>query len=302
MARKDALCFSLTAALLLAGCATSVPQPIAPAALPTPTPCAADAGWSDPTTPRHIHGNTWYVGTCAISAILITSKQGHILIDGATDNAAASIEANIRALGLRIEDVRYFLNSHTHHDHAGGIAQLQHDSGATVIAREPAAVVFERGTPDRSDPQQLLLPAIATVANVRRIADGETLSLGPLHLQAHATPGHTPGGTSWTWTSCEAGTCRNVVYADSLTAISDDVYRYSDHADVLATFRQSLATVGTLPCDILLTPHPVASRMFERMTSGSGVALVDPTACKAYAERAAKTLDERIAKERSAKP
>jgi metallo-beta-lactamase class B len=118
---------------------------------------------------------------------------------------------------------------------------------------------------------------------------------------AHATPGHTPGSTSWTWDSCEARRCVHVVYADSLAPISDDDYRYTDnalHAGVLADFRTSIASVAALPCDLLLTPHPDASRMWERFGRSAAYPLIDATACRRYAQATQVNLERRIAKER----
>lgn len=242
------------ASSLLAGCANAPQRGGAQAA---DASCPAEPKWDDPTAPRHIHGNTWYVGTCAISAILITSEAGHVLIDGAIDSAVPGIEANIRALGFDPAQVRYLLNSHEHIDHAGGIARLSRDTGARVVAREPAATALERGKGDRGDPQFLTVASFAPVPSVQRIGDGDTLRLGALALTAHATPGHTPGGTSWTWRSCDgAGRCRDIAYADSLTPFSDKVYRYSDdaaHPGALAAYRRGIETVAALPCEILLT-------------------------------------------------
>jgi metallo-beta-lactamase class B len=263
--------------------------------------CAADADWNEPAQPRRIYGNSWYVGTCGITAILITSPEGHMLIDGATEKAAALIEKNIRTLGFDLKDVRYILNSHEHMDHAGGIAQLQRDSGATVAAREQAAAILERGKSDRSDPQYLSVAPFPPVTSVRRIVDGETIILGSLSLTAHATPGHTQGSTSWTWKSCdESDRCVDIVYADSLSALSDKVYRYSDeaqHPGVLAAFRKTLVTVAELPCDILLTPHPGASDLWSRLGPQATVPLIDSAACRRYSATASSNLDARITKE-----
>lgn len=299
------LTMTCIATMVLAGCATHVPQPIQASSLPAPTVCAEDAAWTDPTAPRHIYGNTWYVGTCAISVILIATPQGHVLLDAGPTDAAASIEANIRTLGLRPTDVRYLLGSHEHMDHAGATAALQQVTGATVVARAAAAATLKRGKSDRNDPQLLVLPTFPAVAQVREIIDGERLAVGGLHLTAHATPGHTPGGTSWTWTSCEADQCRRMAYADSLSAISDDVYRYTDETmapGAVVSFRQTLSTVAALPCDILLTPHPKASNLFARLERRADAPLVDSRACATYAAKAAKGLDERIAKERATAP
>ena len=285
--------------ILLAAVPVAAQQPAAkPVGL-----CKADAGWSEPAKPQHVYGNTWYVGTCGITALLVTSEAGHVLIDGATKEAAPQIEANIRALGFRIKDVRFMLATHAHVDHAGGFARLQHASGAVMVARGADADAIERGRGDRSDPQFTLFPeGLPPVRNVRRIADGEPVTVGSTKIVAHATPGHTPGSTTWTWDSCEAGRCRHLAYVDSLSAISDDVYRYTDerqHPGVVDAFRRSIATVAALPCDILLTPHPGVSNMFARMTTESGAPLVDANACRGLAEQAGEKLDERIAKERA---
>ena len=90
--------------------------------------------WNEPQAPFNIFGNTWYVGTGGLSAILVTGPEGHVLLDGALPQSAAQIQANIEALGFRIGDVKLIVNSHEHFDHAGGIAALQRASGATVAA------------------------------------------------------------------------------------------------------------------------------------------------------------------------
>jgi metallo-beta-lactamase class B len=273
------------------------------AAPPATAACAPDAGWDDPSPPHRVHGTTWYVGTCGISALLVTSPQGHVLLDGGTAKGAALIEANIRAAGFRIEDVRWIVGSHEHFDHAGGIAALQAASGAAVAAREPAAVVLERGGSGREDPQYAQLEPMAPVGAVRRIADGEVLALGPLRLTAHATPGHSPGGTSWTWRSCEDDRCLGIAYVDSLSAISDDRWRFDDpaHAGYVAAFRRTLDTVATLPCDILITPHPKASDLWSRLGPGATRPLAGDGACHGYADQARAGLERRLAEE-SANP
>ena len=93
-----------------------------------------------------IHANTYLVGTCGISAILVTGSDGHVLIDGGTEKGAEVIAANIRALGFKLEDIRYLLHSHEHLDHVGGTARLQQLTGATLVASAPAATVFATGT------------------------------------------------------------------------------------------------------------------------------------------------------------
>ncbi len=273
----------------------------ADAAPAAPTDCARCNEWNQAVEPFRVYGNTWYVGPHGLSAVLITSDAGHILIDAALAQSAPQIEANIRKLGFRLEDVKYILNSHAHFDHAGGIAALQAISHATVVSSSDGAAAIERGRGDRGDPQFLTTPPFPPVPNVRRIGDGETIKLGDIAITAHLTPGHTPGSTSWSWKSCATGRCVDIVFADSLVAISDDVYRYTDehsHPGVMAAFRRSIATIAALPCDIVLSAHPDASNLWERRhAAADGSGLIDGRGCREYAERASQRLDQRIADE-----
>lgn len=256
--------------------------------------CEGKDGWSDPAPPARIHGNTYYVGTCGISAILITGPRGHILIDGATDQASRFIAANVARLGFRMRDVKLILSSHEHIDHVGGLAALQRLSGASVVARNQAVPALTTGETQADDPQHGSLPRFPRVTIGRIVPHGGGVQLGPLRLTAYATPGHTSGSTTWTWHSCEGRRCLNIVYADSISAVSADGYRFSAHPAYVATFRESIARIADLPCDLLVTPHPSASNLFERFANGR---LADPAACRDYAARATARLDARLAQE-----
>lgn len=255
--------------------------------------------WNAPAPPVRIHANTYLVGTCGIAAILITGTDGHILIDSGTELGADLIAANIERLGFKLRDVKVLLHSHEHLDHVGGMARLQNVTGAQLVASGPAAAVFATGRAGRDDPQAGMHKPFPTARVGRVIADGETVRLGNLMLTAIATPGHTPGALSWHWGSCDGGVCRRIVYADSLTPISRDDYRFSDHPAYLAAFRATPDKIRKLECDILLTPHPSASKMIDRMAGRAP--LDDPGGCRAFADAVAKNLDERIAKESTAK-
>jgi metallo-beta-lactamase class B len=262
--------------------------------------CSSCAEWNVPHAPVKLHGNTYYVGTNGLAAILITSPEGHVLIDGALPNSAPLILDNIRALGFEVRDIRLVLNSHAHFDHSGGLAALQAASGARVAASEPSAPVLERGSSGADDPQHGELLDFPAVRNVQRFADGETLRVGPIAVTAHLTPGHTPGGTTWTWRSCDAAGCVDVVYADSHSPISAEGFRFSDsrtYPAALADFERGFRTLEALPCDILVTPHPSGSALWERLERGPQ-GLIDPTACDRYAAAGRQRLQRRLETER----
>jgi metallo-beta-lactamase class B len=255
-----------------------------------PAPCEACAEWNRPQAPYRIFANTYYVGPRGLSVILITSDQGHVLVDGALPESAAAIASSVRALGFKVADIRLIVNSHVHFDHAGGIAELQRMSGATVAATPWSASVLTSGVVPPSDPQFGIAPVIATVKDVRIVKDGETVRVGSLGVTAHETPGHTPGGTSWTWRSCDSKTCIDFVYADSLTAVSVDGFLFTrsrEYPNALADFERSFRTLEGAACGILLTPHPEAARKWMK----------DPSACRRYVEAARQRLRTRVAAE-----
>jgi len=290
--------------------ATLAPEPGDLAADP-PKLCSACDEWNAPREPYRAFGNTWYVGTAGLGAVLITSPDGHVLLDGGLTQSAPRIDASIRALGFRAEDVRLIVNSHAHYDHAGGIAALQRASGATVAASAPGARALERGGPTEDDPQYAFgaeANAFPPVPGVRVVADGETLRVSGIAITAHYTPGHTPGATTWSWRSCEGETCLDVVYADSLNAVSAPGFRFSGdalHPSLVASFERSIDVLAGLPCDVLLAVHPGFSRMNEalgrRGTAPGAAPVVDRQACRAYADDARQRLVRRVAEERAAR-
>jgi metallo-beta-lactamase class B len=266
--------------------------------------CANCAEWNQPRPPFRIFGNTYYVGTRALSSVLITSAAGHILIDGDLPESATQISANIKSLGFRINDVKLIVNSHVHFDHAGGIAELQRRSGARVVASPWSAEVLKKGGIGRGDPQRGTINGIASVKNVSTFQDGQSFGVGDATITAHLTAGHTPGGTSWTWKSCEGDVCHEMVYADSLNPISAPDFKFSngrEYPQATNDFEKSFKFFETAPCDILITAHPEFSELFDRIAARErGVKpdpLVDSTACRRYAESGRAKLNERLATE-----
>ena len=265
---------------------------------PTPN-CPQCAKWNGPQKPFRVYGDTYYVGV-GLSSILITSPGGDILIDGDLNESAPVIVDHIQALGFKLSDVKVILNSHAHYDHAGGLSQLQRLTGARMLASPWSAGVLRSGKNPSDDPQYGALAAIAPVANISELKDGEVVRVGSLALTAHFTPGHTPGGTSWAWTSCESGKCLNMVYADSQTAVSAKGYRYTDHPDVVQNFAKSQALIASLPCDVLLAPHPEFSPQLQPMLKGAPLA-PDSNACRKFAEDARAGVEKRVADEKAGK-
>ncbi len=264
--------------------------------------CGSCATWNTPQEPFQIHHNSYYVGTRGLTAILIASDEGHVLLDAALPNSAPLIMANIQSLGFQPSDIALIVNSHVHYDHAGGIAAFQAISGARVAASPASAPVLERGRVDASDPQYGLHLDFPAIPNVERFAFGDTLRVGDIALVPHATAGHTPGGTTWSWQSCEGTHCLDIVYGDSQTPVSADGFRYTDSATyptARADFERGFRTLEQLSCDILITTHPGASSLWQRLANGPE-GLLDDQACIKYAASARLRLVRRLRMEADA--
>ena len=293
---------TVTAAALLAASACAPVPPLAAQDTPADQArwveaCADWDDWDKPGPPFLIHGRSYYVGTCGIAAIFIPSAHGHALIDTGTEAGAEVVMDNIRALGFDPAHIRLLLTSHEHHDHVGGLALLQQVNGARVITSPAAVEALETGRASASDPQHGVNPAMPPVAHVRAITPGQAVRSGidDVAIMPIETPGHTPGALTWQWQSCDgSGDCRTIVYADSLSPVSSDSYRFSDHPEYLRAYRAGIARLAALDCDILLTPHPSASGLREKLLAG------DPGGgmkCRDYAASITERLDARLVQE-----
>lgn len=272
--------------------------------LSAPINCGQCKEWNQPQKPFRIFGNAWYVGTKELSAILLTGPKGHILLDGALPQSAPLIAASIKEAGYDIKDVRLIVNSHPHFDHAGGIPALQRMSGAKVVASPASAKVLREGVLGPDDPQYdaKKVYRLAPLKKVNVVRDRETIYIGTIAVTAHLTPGHTPGGTTWSFRACENGGCLTVVYADSLNPVSTDGFHFTGNGkqpDITAQFRQSIRKVASLKCDIIVAAHPGLTNTMQKLAARTEDEnpFIEYEGCRDYAADATKRLDKRIATE-----
>ncbi len=203
--------------------------------------------------PFRIAGNIYYVGASDLTSYLITTPQGHILIDGGLPETAPQIERNVTALGFKLQDVKYLVNSHAHYDHAGGLAELKRMTGARMIASQADKTALETG--DRDDftwGNTVQFPPV-TVDQV--IGDNGTVSLGGTVLMAHLTPGHTKGCTTWTMTVQDRNKAENVVFVCSTSTPGYKLVNNPKYPNIAADYQHTFQVLRALPCDIFLAAH-----------------------------------------------
>ena len=283
--------FLLVSLFLVAACGPRELEPDAPYT------CDRCEDWNQPIDAFRVHGNTWYVGTNGLSSILIETDAGLILIDGALPQSSEQIAVNIRELGFDPLDIEAILVSHAHFDHAGGVAAFQRLTRANVYTSETGAETLSSGRLSEGDPQYIAESDAGTfpaIENITAVGDGEFVSVGSTNVRAVYTPGHTMGSVTWTWESCAMSTCYNVVYADSLTAVSAQGFSFgtSGAADRMI---ESAGTIANLDCDILLSPHPFFFGMHDKLERrDDGNPFVNNLGCTFYAETALDWLEQRL--------
>ncbi len=241
--------------------------------------------WRQSVAPVRVADHTWQIGTAGITAILLKSADGALLIDGGLPQTKDMLLAHMRALGVAPGDLKMILASHAHADHAGPLAAIKRVTGAQVVNDAESAVLMAHGgSDDIHFGDDILYPPVQTD---RVVHDGEVLVLGNLRLTAHFIPGHTPGSIAWTWDDTRDGTALHIAYVDSLTAPGYRLVDNPRYPDIVDDFRHSFAIVRTLPCDLLLTPHADLSGWDFANAANPHP---HPMSCRAYADTAEKNL------------
>jgi metallo-beta-lactamase class B len=210
--------------------------------------------WNKPQKPFRVIDNIYYVGTAGVSAWLIWTLQGFILIDGGLPESVPIIEANIKTLGFDIKDVKLLLNSHAHFDHAGGLAKLKRDSGARLTASAGDKPILEMGRVTFG-PSSVPADHFPPVKVDRTIKDGDTVMLGGVVLTAVVTPGHSPGCTNWTMPIVEGTGDHNVIFFCSMTTGGNPLVDNRQYPTIAADYKASFARLKTYDADVLLAAH-----------------------------------------------
>jgi metallo-beta-lactamase class B len=280
----------LALSLLVAAILPAGPVAAAGAALPQLPAYDVPAPWRTPVEPLQITDHVWQVGAAGITALLVKTDGGAVLIDGGMPQMADALLANLRKLGVEPGALRLILHSHAHADHAGPFAALKRATGATLVSNAESAVLLAHGgAHDLHFGDEILFPPVQAD---RLLQDGEEVRLGGTVFTVHFTPGHTPGSMSWTWTDTQAGRPVRIAYVDSLSAPGYRLVGDPAVPHLLETFHHSADIVRALPCDLLLTPHPDSGGWDYAQAAHPHPR---PMTCAAYADAAMAELEKQAA-------
>lgn len=283
----------------------SKPSPVSPGFDTTATRKMFD-GWKAAVPPRHLIGNIYYVGAIGVSSYLITTPEGHILLDTGFDETVPVIENSVAELGFKVADIKFILSSHAHVDHVGGHARMKALTNATVVASEHDARTLASGGADDFIPLAAELARYTPVKADRIVRDGETIQLGGAVLTAHLTPGHTRGATTWTMQVPGSHRGLDIVFFSS-ASINPGVSLVltPSYPEIVEDYEQTFARLRALPCDVFFAPHGGQFAMAEKFAKldrneGSPNPFIDPTGWRDLLDRAEKSFRDQLARERAA--
>jgi metallo-beta-lactamase class B len=250
----------------------------------------ANPDWTEPFPPHRVIGNVYYVGSRGLASYLITTSQGHILINSSFENSVPLIRDSTEKLGFHFSDVKILLISHAHADHCAGSALIKQLTGARYMVMDADAPEVEAGGKGNfqydHSPGSLYKP----VKVDRVLHDGDEVKLGDTVLVAHLTPGHTKGCTTWTMKVQEGSATYNVVIVGSPNV--NPGYKLVNNAQyplIADDYERTFRLLKALPCDVFLGAHGSYYGMeakFARVKRGGPNPFVDPDGYKRYvAER-----------------
>jgi metallo-beta-lactamase class B len=260
--------------------------------------------WKAPVPPRQLVANIYYVGAIGVSSFLITTPEGHILLDTGFDETVDVIQRGVAELGFKATDIKIILSTHAHIDHVGGHARMKRLTGAKVFASAEDAKTLESGGADDFIPlpRETILYPPAKVDHV--IADGENVTLGGVTLTANLTPGHTRGSTTWRMDVVEKGKTYRVVFFSSATInAGTKLVDNPAYPRLAEDFRATFARLKEMRCDIFFAPHGgqfAMAEKFERQTSNPATnPFIDPAGFATLVAQAEKNFLQQLEQEKA---
>jgi metallo-beta-lactamase class B len=260
--------------------------------------------WTKRTKPFRVIDNVYYVGTTDLASYLITSADGHVLIDTGLEQNAPAVMSAIRQLGFQVKDIEIILTTQAHFDHVGAHSRLAAESGARVLASaEDAPVLRDGGKGDYHFGADYYFPKVRVDGEIH---EGQVVTMGSTVLTARLTPGHSKGTTTWTMMAHDRnGRMQHVVFMGS-TAVNDGV-RLVDNRDypmIASDYRRSFRVLQRLPCDVFLAGHASAFDGMAKAAAALGGkgegAFIDPGGCRAAVVRSEKAFEAILEQQRTA--
>jgi metallo-beta-lactamase class B len=242
--------------------------------------------WTQPFPPFHIAGNLYYVGSEDLSAYLITTPKGNILINSNLESSPPLIKESIEKLGFHYRDTKILLISHGHFDHCAGSARIVKETGAKYYVMDGDVPVVEAGGHNDFHYANNKDGWFSVQHVDRALHDGDTVSLGGTVLTAHKTAGHTKGTTTWTFDENDGGKTLHVVIVGSPNVNAGyKLVGNTAYPEIAADYRHEFQVLKALPCGIFVGAHGAyfdLKEKYARWKAGDRNAFIDPDGYRRY--------------------
>jgi len=266
---------------------------------------AQNADWTRPFPPFKLIGNVYWVGGYDLSTYLITTPQGHILINTGLAESAPAIKASVEQLGFKMSDVKILTATHGHFDHVAAIADLKKMTGASLVISERDKDLLETGGAADFRWGDTASARFPTVKVDRTFKDGEQISLGGTTLTTHLQAGHTKGATSFTTEVQENGKTYRVGIVN-MGSINPGVTvtgmpKYSGIKD---DYARTFAAQKAMKIDVFLSSHASQFKMHDKYKPGDSYnpdRFVDPAGFLKEVSELEKAYLAQVAKEQAGK-
>jgi len=276
----------------------------APLALVLAVSTLGQLAWFDPFPAHRVIGNVYYVGSKDLASYLITTPEGHIVINSGFERTVPLIQKSVESLGFKMSDVKILLASHAHSDHVAGHALLQQATGAKVFVMRGDDKVIASG----GEGQYLYSINRWKPCKVDRVLhDGDEVKLGGVTLVAHLTPGHTRGCTTWTLRAESGGKTVDVVIVGSPNV--NPGYRLAGndaYPEIADDFAKTFEVLKKLPCDVFLGAHGGYYGMIEKYDRMKKAAepnpFVDPEGYRRFVAQKEQIFRDTLAEQRRTIP
>jgi metallo-beta-lactamase class B len=259
--------------------------------------------WNQPVEPFRIAGNLYYVGASGVSSFLVTTPDGLILIDTGFRETVPLIEASIKKLGFRFEDVKLLLEMHAHYDHVAGLADVKTRTKARMLVNPGDVPLLERGgLDDFAFGNKFSFQPVKADGLLR---DGEPVGLGGVMLTPHVTPGHTKRATSFTMTVRDGNRDYHVVLASSITAPDYQLVDNPKYPNIIQDYEATFATLRKLPREIFVSQHgmqfDLEGKIKRRAQNPSVNPFVDPDGYKRFVDQGEAAIRKTVAEQQAQK-
>lgn len=250
---------------------------------------AQPAGWVDAFPPHKIMDNVYYVGTKELATFLITTPQGHILMNSNYEAGVPVIKAGVEQLGFKFSDIKILIAGHAHPDHVEADAMVKEMTGAQVIV---GRIEVERTKEFKPKGKEHPIDRV--------VEDGEKVTFGGVTLTAHVMPGHTRGCLAWSMDMTEGGKTYKGFIECSLNG--QFVATLDQYPGILDDFRATYKKARTMPVEVFLSSHasfyglPAKYEKLKSRKPGDPNPFIDPQGYLAHVDEFEKSFEAALAR------